>query len=60
MPYLWPVLAGPDAWVRNESVQRAIEIRDGVIQNPRILSFQRRSPQYPHPHLGIGIGTTTS
>jgi alanine dehydrogenase len=50
MPYLRPVLAGPTAWGANESIQRAIEIRDGVIQNPRILSFQHRSPQYPHPH----------
>ncbi len=49
LPYLRPVLAGPDEWDRNETIQRAIEIRDGVIQNPRILSFQDRSPQYPHP-----------
>jgi alanine dehydrogenase len=48
MPYLRPVLAGPHEWGVNLTVQRAIEIRDGVIQNPRILSFQRRSPQYPH------------
>jgi hypothetical protein len=49
MPYLRPVLAGPKAWGVNQTIQRAIEIRDGVIQNPRILSFQHRSPQYPHP-----------
>jgi alanine dehydrogenase len=49
MPYLRPVLAGPKAWDVNQTIQRAIEIRDGVIQNPRILSFQHRSPQYPHP-----------
>ena len=48
LPYLRPVLAGPKAWGANETVQRAIEIRDGMIQNPRILSFQRRSPEYPH------------
>jgi hypothetical protein len=29
-------------------VRRAIEIRDGVIQNQRILSFQHRLPDYPH------------
>ncbi|MDX6687343.1 MAG: hypothetical protein QOF86_3471, partial [Baekduia sp.] len=27
---------------------RAIEIREGVIQNPRILSFQGRAKAYPH------------
>jgi alanine dehydrogenase len=48
MPYLRPMLAGPDAWTRNETIRRAIEIRDGVIQNPLILSFQHRSPQFPH------------
>ena len=55
LPYLRPVLAGRQEWARNDTVRRAIEIRDGVIQNPRILSFQHRSPQYPHR---VGIGTT--
>lgn len=49
LPYLRPMLAGPAAWTGNETIRRAIEIRDGVIQNPRILSFQQRSPRYPHP-----------
>jgi alanine dehydrogenase len=49
LPYLGPVLAGPQAWELNETVRRAVEIRDGVIRNPRILSFQDRSPDYPHP-----------
>jgi hypothetical protein len=48
LEYLPVVMAGPDAWDRQETVRRAIEIRDGVIQNPRILSFQGRSPDYPH------------
>ena len=30
-------------------VRRAIEIRDGLIQNERILSFQHRAPDYPYP-----------
>ncbi len=50
LPYLRPVLGGPEAWEANETLRRAIEINDGVIQNPRILSFQHRLPQYPHPH----------
>jgi len=49
LPHLRLVLGGPQAWDANETVRRAIEIRDGVIQNPRILSFQHRSPDYPHP-----------
>jgi hypothetical protein len=42
------VLAGPAAWKADETIRRAIEIRDGVIQNPAVLSFQTRSPRYPH------------
>jgi hypothetical protein len=42
------VLDGPEAWDGNETIRRAIEIRDGVIQNPKILSFQGRSEEYPH------------
>ena len=51
LPYLGPMLGGPKAWDGNQTLRRAIEIHDGVIQNPRILSFQNRSPQYPHPFL---------
>ena len=51
LPYLEDVLTGPHAWNGNETLRRAIEIRDGVIQNPSILSFQHRSPDYPHPHV---------
>jgi alanine dehydrogenase len=49
LPHLRPVLSGPQAWDANETIRRAIEIRDGVIRNPRILSFQHRSPDYPYP-----------
>src|SRR5438477_12418976 len=48
LPYLRPILGGPKAWEANETLRRAIEISDGVVQNPGILSFQHRSPQYPH------------
>ncbi|KPK85137.1 MAG: hypothetical protein AMJ81_04080 [Phycisphaerae bacterium SM23_33] len=43
LPYLPVVMAGPEEWEKNQTIRRAIEIRDGVIQNPKILSFQRRS-----------------
>ncbi len=51
IPYLGPVLDGPSAWAENETISKAIEIRDGVVQNPKILSFQHRSPDYPHRRL---------
>jgi alanine dehydrogenase len=49
LPHLPAVLTGPQAWAASDTIRRAIEIRDGVIQNPAILSFQGRSPDYPHP-----------
>ena len=49
LQHLPAVLAGPQAWGASDTIRRAIEIRDGVIQNPHILSFQGRSPDYPHP-----------
>ncbi len=49
LPYLESVLGGPDAWAAEPTIERAIEIRDGVIRNQKILSFQGRSPQPPHP-----------
>jgi alanine dehydrogenase len=48
IPHLRAVMSGPDGWEASDTIRRAIEIRDGVIQNPRILSFQGREPDYPH------------
>jgi alanine dehydrogenase len=48
LPYLRTVLDGREAWETDQTVRRAIEILDGNIQNPDILSFQDRLPDYPH------------
>ncbi len=48
LPFLPTVMGGPGVWDATPTVRRAIEIRDGVIQNPAILSFQGRAPEYPH------------
>jgi len=48
LPFLRAVLEGSAAWDANPTIRRAIEIRDGVIQNPAILSFQGRDPVHPH------------
>jgi alanine dehydrogenase len=50
LPYLRDVLTGSPTWDGNETLRRAIEIREGIIQNPSILSFQDRKPEYPHVH----------
>jgi alanine dehydrogenase len=51
LPYLETVMSGGEAWEADQTVRRSIEIRDGVVQNPRILSFQSRSPAFPHAKL---------
>lgn len=48
LPFLRTVMDGPTDEERNETIRRAVEIRDGVIQNPAILPFQNRSAEYPH------------
>jgi alanine dehydrogenase len=48
LPFLRAVMAGSDAWDADDTIRRAIEIRDGVIRNPAILAFQRRAPEHPH------------
>jgi len=52
--YLETIIRGPEAWEANKTVRRAIEIRDGVVQNPKILSFQNRLPNYPHVVTRVG------
>ncbi|BBY28060.1 N(5)-(carboxyethyl)ornithine synthase [Mycolicibacterium sediminis] len=49
IPYLGTVLGGPGEWEDDPTIRRALEITDGVIQNPDILEFQNREEQYPHP-----------
>jgi alanine dehydrogenase len=49
IPYLRTVMDGPSAWDEDRTIRMAIEIRAGVVQNPKILSFQGRSADYPHP-----------
>jgi len=52
---VWPqvkdVLDGEVCWDRNPTVGKAIEIKNGVIVNPKILSFQKRDRDYPHLKL---------
>ena len=48
IPYLPVVMRGPESWRKNETIRRAIEIQDGVVHNPKILSFQKRQVEFPH------------
>jgi len=55
LEHLPTVMAGPAAWDASETIRRAIEIRDGYVQNPRILSFQHRAAEYPYPVAAAGV-----
>ncbi|WP_114854592.1 N(5)-(carboxyethyl)ornithine synthase [Brachybacterium sp. YJGR34] len=52
LPFLRTVMEGPAAWASSPTVSRAIEIRDGVVENPSILSFQDREELFPHARRG--------
>ena len=51
LPYLSIVMAGPQAWSQDITIKRAIEIQNGEIQNPKILTFQNRLPEYPYMYI---------
>ena len=48
VPFVDTVLSGSAAWDKNETIRRAIEIREGLVCNEKILSFQNRETDYPH------------
>ena len=48
LPHLEVLLAGRAAWESSPTISRAVEIRDGIVLNPKILSFQHRDESYPH------------
>lgn len=45
------VVAGRRSWQENETIRQAINIDEGVVQKPEILSFQGRQSAYPHAAL---------
>jgi N5-(carboxyethyl)ornithine synthase len=46
--FLETVMGGPEAWEEDATIRRCVEIRDGVVQNKNVLTFQRRAAAYPH------------
>jgi len=57
IPFLATVMSGGESWDANRTIRRAIEIRAGVVQNPKILSFQSRSISFPHAIRDGGRGS---
>lgn len=48
IPYLPTMSRGAVYWEKEETIRRAIQIQNGRIIDPRILSFQNREQDYPH------------
>ena len=48
IPFVRRVLEGGPAWDADETLSRAIEIREGRVLNPAILAFQDRETEPPH------------
>ena len=46
--YLPTILEGRKSWMKNSTIQKAINIDGGVIIKESVLSFQNRMPNYPH------------
>jgi len=49
--YLSTILEGRDSWMKNSTIQRAINIYDGVVKKESVLTFQNRMPIYPHNYI---------
>ncbi len=48
LPFLPTVMAGPEAWAGDTTLDRAIEVAAGEVRNPAILEFQNREPETPY------------
>lgn len=48
LPFVETLIKGPKAWQANAVMRSAIEIQNGIVQNPAILAFQNRQAEYPH------------
>ena len=46
--YLPTILEGHESWMKNPTIQKAINIDKGVIKKESVLTFQNRLPDYPH------------
>ncbi|MDA3861903.1 MAG: N(5)-(carboxyethyl)ornithine synthase [Melioribacteraceae bacterium] len=49
--YLRTILEGHESWMKNPTIQHAINSDKGVIKKESVLTFQNRSPNYPHDFI---------
>jgi alanine dehydrogenase len=46
--YLPTILEGYESWIKNPTIQKAINVDGGVVVKESVLTFQQRLPDYPH------------
>ena len=46
--YLPTILKGSKSWMEDATIERAINIQNGVVKKASVLTFQNRMPNYPH------------
>ena len=51
LPFLPIVMKGEKIWEKDKTISKAIEINKGIIQNQKIISFQKREKEYPYKLL---------
>ncbi len=51
LPFLHIIMSGQKAWYKDKTISKAIEIQNGIIQNQKIISFQKRNKEYPYKYL---------
>jgi len=49
--YLPTILDGHKSWMKNPTIQKAINTDKGVIKKESVLTFQNREPNYPHDFI---------
>jgi N5-(carboxyethyl)ornithine synthase len=49
--YLETILKGRKSWLENPTIQKAINIEEGVIIKESVLTFQNRKQDYPHDFI---------
>ncbi len=49
--YLATILDGHDSWMKNTTIQKAINVDAGVVKKESVLTFQHRRSDYPHDFI---------
>ena len=49
--YLETILGGHKSWMKNRTIQKAINTDKGVIKKESVLTFQNRMVNYPHNYI---------